>query len=1131
VASTGSRGGTQGREQRSLQPGEVPAGAPPLPREAISFAYERQRHVGFVGRADLLARLDRELIEDTAQRWVVVTGGPGMGKSAALATWLARREAAGDTVPHHFIRRGWADWDDPEAMVGSLVAQIDARFPDLCEPEADARLAPAARLAAALLRVSERALVPCGERLVLLIDGLDEYDPQPGSPAGDPLAAFLPYALPPGVSVLCASRPRHPYIDKLAMRGALVQIDLDDAPSFADDNAATVRAFWDHAAPELGLDAQFITQAVERAGGNLQHAVMLRLHLSGQPPEQRRASDIPRGLLALIASAWERIAIEPPVVDGLGILCAARDALTLDELGRVTGWTHEPQRRAFLRGARELLLETRRAGRVSEYRLHHDSIRAHVAEAIGVDGFAAHHLALAQRLATWPAPADAAARRYALHHALLHRAEAGAWADAWRVAADVAFLEAKCRELGVHDAEADVARTAARCRANGDEAHGGRLAELARALGRESHWLRAAPEATTALVWNRLRRSGWSANELDAQLRVPEGVAFLRVLHVATRESPALLRDLTGHTDWVRACAVTPDGRHVVSASQDKTLKVWELASGRSVATLAGHTHYVSACAVTPDGRHVISASQDQTLKVWELGSGRAVATLQGHTHWVTACAVTPDGRHVVSASLDKTLKVWELATSTCRLTHRGDAAYSQSLSPRPPSSRATTPALLDIPRYLASSIDAPSAPKPPMTHTISPVAAPVAAADPSPKVDIGIVTIRDDEFRAVLAAFPDKAGTLQGASRAYTLRHADAGGGERYRIAVLRLIEQGQGEAQDAARDLIDDLGPRLVLVVGIAGGRPSDDVKLGDVVVSTRIHDFTVEARKSGEAPTYAVTGGPIDKTLAALVANLAARDDELGDWTADLPKQPPVSWTKKGQLYGPPDWQRELRDTLEHHHGSQAMPRAPAYAAGPIASSDRLVKDPELLIPWLQTARNLLAIEMESGGVYRAARERCPMLAIRGISDIVGLKRAEAWTKYACASAAAFTRAFLRTRPIELASAASGAAETSHAASHAGPLQTRHRQADSSPTEERGMTREELLSRLSKLLSSQFEQVLYLARIPQEHLPAAAAAQASRAVELMRYVEQQNQLEQLARIVQQVVTGGGPASSDPR
>jgi len=183
------------------------------------------------------------------------------------------------------------------------------------------------------------------------------------------------------------------------------------------------------------------------------------------------------------------------VVDGLGLLCAARDALTLDELGRVAGWTREPQRRAFLRGARELLIETRRAGRVSEYRLHHDSIRAHVAEAIGLDRLAAHHLALAQRLATWPAPVDAAARRYALHHALLHRAEAGAWVDAWRVAADVAFLETKCRELGVHDAEADVTRAAARCHASGDEAQRDRFAELARALGRESHWLRAAPEA------------------------------------------------------------------------------------------------------------------------------------------------------------------------------------------------------------------------------------------------------------------------------------------------------------------------------------------------------------------------------------------------------------------------------------------------------------------------------------------------------------------------------------------------------------------------------------------------------------------------------------------------------------
>jgi hypothetical protein len=100
------------------------------------------------------------------------------------------------------------------------------------------------------------------------------------------------------------------------------------------------------------------------------------------------------------------------------------------------------------------------------------------------------------------------------------------------------------------------------------------------------------------------------------------------------------------------------------------------LASGRQVATLEDHTSGVTACAVTPDGRHVVSASMDQTLKVWELGSGRAVATLEGHTDRVTACAVTPDGRHMVSASHNHTLKVWDLATYTCCITHRGDAGY-----------------------------------------------------------------------------------------------------------------------------------------------------------------------------------------------------------------------------------------------------------------------------------------------------------------------------------------------------------------------------------------------------------------------------------------------------------------------
>jgi nucleoside phosphorylase len=283
-------------------------------------------------------------------------------------------------------------------------------------------------------------------------------------------------------------------------------------------------------------------------------------------------------------------------------------------------------------------------------------------------------------------------------------------------------------------------------------------------------------------------------------------------------------------------------------------------------------------------------------------------------------------------------------------------------------------------------------------------------------RVDIGILTTRDDEFRAVLAAFPDQAGIIRGATREYTLRRAEAGNGEHYTVAALRQVEQGHGEAQDAARDLIEDLAPGLVLVVGIASGIPSEDVKLGDVILSTRIHDFTVETRKTGEDTTYAATGGPIAKALAAHLAILAARE-EMGNWAADLPPQPAISWTEEGQLYGPQEWQCDLRDKLARHYGPEATRRAPVFVTAPIASSDRLVADPTLLFPWITTAHNILAVETESGGVFRAARERCPMLAIRGISDVIGWKRSEPWTKFACASAAAFTRAFLRTRPVPL------------------------------------------------------------------------------------------------------------------
>jgi WD40 repeat protein len=93
---------------------------------------------------------------------------------------------------------------------------------------------------------------------------------------------------------------------------------------------------------------------------------------------------------------------------------------------------------------------------------------------------------------------------------------------------------------------------------------------------------------------------------------------------------------------------VSPDGRIVVSASRDKTLKVWDIMTGKECCTLSGHTDSVEGCAVSPDGRHIISASCDKTLKVWESWSGRCVLTFPVDGR-LFGCAFHPDGQRLVA--------------------------------------------------------------------------------------------------------------------------------------------------------------------------------------------------------------------------------------------------------------------------------------------------------------------------------------------------------------------------------------------------------------------------------------------------------------------------------------------------
>ena len=159
------------------------------------------------------------------------------------------------------------------------------------------------------------------------------------------------------------------------------------------------------------------------------------------------------------------------------------------------------------------------------------------------------------------------------------------------------------------------------------------------------------------------------------------GDKTLRVWDITTGESLAVLE---GHQSWVNSIAITPDGSKVISGSRDNTLRVWDIATGESLAVLEGHQRGVTSIAITPDGSKVISGSYDKTLRVLDIATGESLAVLEGHDKEISSIALTPDGSKVVSGSWDNTLRVWDINTgeSLAVLEGHQDEVWSLAITP-----------------------------------------------------------------------------------------------------------------------------------------------------------------------------------------------------------------------------------------------------------------------------------------------------------------------------------------------------------------------------------------------------------------------------------------------------------------
>lgn len=175
---------------------------------------------------------------------------------------------------------------------------------------------------------------------------------------------------------------------------------------------------------------------------------------------------------------------------------------------------------------------------------------------------------------------------------------------------------------------------------------------------------------------------------------------------VLRKTSTQIANTVAGHSDYVQAVAISPDGQMVISGSDDRTIKLWQMVAKNGVAhlqpirTLSSHLGYVRTLAISPDGQLLASGSNDKTIKIWHLGGvgsipqGTLLFSLNAHNNWVRSVAFSPDGQLLATAGDDKVINIWYLPTGQLLNSYPGHSDYIRCLAFTPDG------------KYLASGSD-----------------------------------------------------------------------------------------------------------------------------------------------------------------------------------------------------------------------------------------------------------------------------------------------------------------------------------------------------------------------------------------------------------------------------------------
>jgi WD40 repeat protein len=142
-------------------------------------------------------------------------------------------------------------------------------------------------------------------------------------------------------------------------------------------------------------------------------------------------------------------------------------------------------------------------------------------------------------------------------------------------------------------------------------------------------------------------------------------------------ETGNLLHTFTGHESFVTSVAFSPDGRFLLTGSQDKTARLWDTNTGASLRQFTGHKGGGISpdwgdifVAFSADGKSILTGSDDKTARLWDVNTGAVIREFKGHSQGINAVAFSPDGRSIVTASEDSTTRLWDASNGKefCRL-------------------------------------------------------------------------------------------------------------------------------------------------------------------------------------------------------------------------------------------------------------------------------------------------------------------------------------------------------------------------------------------------------------------------------------------------------------------------------